>query len=404
MTANQLLQTKYPTDGLDQLCEKGLIKLGRGNVISKKDIAAIPGFHPIYSSAKENEGKFGEYGQFMFDEEMLTWSVDGGGRFFHRKKHKFSVTNVGGTLRITDPTLLNYRFLYFMITYLHGMIPFDWVLKAHPSVIRKLYTHIPIPPLDEQLRIVAMLDEAFAGIATAIANAQKNLTNARALFKDAAQEAFRKSAITKRWSECTVAAAAADQRGAIRTGPFGSQLLHSEFTDKGVAVLGIDNAVANDFRWDRLRFISPLKYKALERYRVYPGDVIITIMGTCGRCAVIPDDIPIAINTKHLCCITVDKKKCLPQFLHSYFLYHPIAQEYLGRTAKGSIMAGLNMGLIKEMPLFLPTIAEQERLIAKLFELKRTTNKLVGNFELKLADLTELKQSLLQKAFAGELT
>jgi type I restriction enzyme, S subunit len=168
---------------------------------------------------------------------------------------------------------------------------------------------IPVPSLAEQQRIVCLLDEAFVGLATTKANAEKNLQNARALFESHLQSVF-----TQRgpgWVEKMVKEIAVPAKGSIRTGPFGSQLLHSEFVNEGVAVLGIDNVVANEFHWGKSRFITPEKYRLLERYTVHPGDVLITIMGTCGRCAIVPDDIPTAINTKHICCITLDRKQCL---------------------------------------------------------------------------------------------
>ena len=92
----------------------------------------------------------------------------------------------------------------------------------------------PLPPLPEQQRIVGILDEAFEGIATAKANAEKNFHNALALFDSHLQAVF--SQRGKGWVETTVKGIAAPAKGSIRTGPFGSQLLHSEFVDDGIAV------------------------------------------------------------------------------------------------------------------------------------------------------------------------
>jgi type I restriction enzyme, S subunit len=262
--------------------------------------------------------------------------------------------------------------------------------------------HVCHPILSEQRRIVGILDEVFDGITTAKANAEKNLRHARELFRSA-YVAVAHEPDHERWLKTTVADVALPKKGSIRTGPFGSQLLHGEFVEEGIAVLGIDNVVHNEFRWGKKRCISPEKFTQLSRYRVSAGDVLITIMGTCGRCAIVPHDIPIAINTKHICCITLDRKKCAPGFLQAYFLYHPIAQEFLTARAKGSIMAGLNMQIIQELPLLLPPLDRQNAIVKKLESFRDETQRLKSIYQRKLTALDALKKSLLHQAFTGQL-
>ena len=260
-------------------------------------------------------------------------------------------------------------------------------LAALKSVI------VPLPALREQQRIVDILDRADALRAKRRASL--------ALLDTLTQSTFVNmfGGGEGRWPSATIGEVASPENGSIRTGPFGSQLLHGEFTQSGVAVLGIDNAVDNQFRWAARRFIPDQKYASLKRYTVNPGDVIITIMGTCGRCAIVPDGVPRAINTKHLCCITLDRSKCLPEFLHAYFLRHPAARRYLEQKAKGAIMAGLNMGIIKAMPIPLVPIEAQEEFARRV----AGVDKLKAAHLASLTQLDALFASLQHRAFRGEL-
>ena len=184
--------------GLARLENDGVIQLGRGRVISKKDMQAFEGPYPVYSAAKTGEGRFGTYGKYDFDEELITWSVDGGGRLFHRGRHKFSITNVTGFLRILNPQVLTYRFLYYALTHLHSNIGFDWVKKAHPSVLRKEYTSIPLPPLAEQKCIVERLDKAFAEIDKAIATAEAKEGEVEKLVSETIRQVFQRGGENKK--------------------------------------------------------------------------------------------------------------------------------------------------------------------------------------------------------------
>ena len=99
---------------LAELEDSGQIKLGRGNVISKEELKKNPGEYPVYSSSASGTGIIGKYSKFMFDDERISWSIDGGGKFFYRKPHKYSITNVGGWLKVVTPNI-NTKFLYYVL-------------------------------------------------------------------------------------------------------------------------------------------------------------------------------------------------------------------------------------------------------------------------------------------------
>lgn len=132
---------------LCDLVENKSLQLNRGNIIPKHPKDDVYKY-PVYSSSVQKDGLMGYSDYYMFDKELITWSIDGGGDIFFREKHKFCVTNVCGILQL-DTNKFSYRFVAEALKYQHSKMTFDYQTKAHPSVIEKLYS-LPDIELNEQ--------------------------------------------------------------------------------------------------------------------------------------------------------------------------------------------------------------------------------------------------------------
>lgn len=291
-----------------------------------------------------------------------------------------------------DPSRVDLRFLFhFLLTSrrrLQALGRGGTQMNIGQKDLKSL--KIDLPALSEQRRIAAILDQADA----VRAKRREDLARLDALPQAAYRQMFAETG-----ASATVADIAQSEKGSIRTGPFGSQLLHEEFVDSGVAVLGLDNVVGNMFKWGERRYITDEKYRQLARYTVHPGDVLISIMGTVGRCIVVPRNLPLAINTKHICAITTDKDRMDPEFLRATFLWHPSARHHLRTHTKGAIMAGLNMGIIKALPVPVPSLVRQRRFSEMTVAVDRQREQVRSGLALD----DELFASLQHRAFRGEL-
>ena len=269
---------------------------------------------------------------------------------------------------------------------------------AYPSIRVGEIEDVQVPdvPLNEQSRIAVVLDKA-----DGIRRKRERLIDATNDFVTSAyvHTVGHLNPSHGDWKPFTIEALAEPRKGAIRSGPFGSALRHSEFVDDGIAVLGIDNAVQNRFVWAERRFITPSKYEELRRYKVFPGDVIITIMGTTGRSAVVPQDIPEAITTKHLATITCNKELIHPEVLSFAIHSDPLITRQIKAFNKGAIMDGLNLGIIRKLEFNLAPMDEQLRFVAML----RKARAIEAKAQTPDGSGEDLFQSLSQRAFRGEL-
>jgi len=253
---------------------------------------------------------------------------------------------------------------------------------------------IPIPPLPEQHRIVGILDEAFDSIATAKANAEKNLKNARALFDSHLEAVF--SQRGEGWGERPFNDVCAFVRG-----PFGGSLTKSIFVTDGYAVYEQQHAIYNQFSQIRY-FVNEAKFREMKRFELFPNDLIMSCSGTMGRVAVVPEGIKPGIINQALLKLTPNAKASssyLKMWMESEAFQDALAV-YSGGAAIQNVAS---VKVLKEIKVPLPSTEEQRRIVEKIETFSEDTQRLEVLYRRKLTALEELKKALLHQAFAGEL-
>lgn len=250
---------------------------------------------------------------------------------------------------------------------------------------------ILLPPLDEQRRIAEVLRSVDDQIhltkgALAATRAAKNATLIAALHVNS-------------WPSVPVGDLLADTRIPMRSGPFGSALLKSELTDTGIPLLGIDNVHAERFVPEYRRFISEAKYQELARYTVFPNDVMVTIMGTVGRCCVVPECVGRAISSKHVWTITLDKARYSPALLAWQINHEPRVLEQLRGSAQGGIMSAISSETLRNLRVPQPPRAQ----MLELEQLIMSANSTISLLEAELTDLARLKHLVSGDLLSGHV-
>jgi len=252
---------------------------------------------------------------------------------------------------------------------------------------------IPLPPLEEQRRIVAILDEAFEGLDRARAHAEANLQNARELFEGYLQELFTHP--DPEWKMCPLKEYC-EQITVGHVGPMADR-----YADSGTVFLRSQNI--KPFRIDLtgVKYIDEEFTNELKKSELVPGDVAIVRTGYPGTCAVIPDDLPIA-NCADLV-IARTGPNLDPHFL-AVLLNSTFGKRLVAGASVGAAQKHFNVSAAKRAVFPFPPIDTQRHLVEQAREIEATTSLLLEKFETKLTSLGDLRQSLLQKAFTGELT
>lgn len=307
---------------------------------------------------------------------------------------------INGTMMLVRPLRrLDYRYLYHV---LNGR-GFQKLIddKVSGSSIPHLFQRdmveleVDLPPLDYQSKIAEILDTLDAAIRGTEAVVAKLKAMKLGLLHDLltrgidangdlrpsqpkAPHLYKQTPLgwlPKEWDVLEIQEMLAPVDPAMRSGPFGSALLKEELVSEGIPFLGIDNVYVERFDREYKRFVRPAKFLQLRRYAVRPDDLMITIMGTVGRCCLVPKDVGEALSSKHTWTISLDQAQYSPYLAMLQVNYSDWVLRHFSKDQQGGTMSAIRSETIRSTQLPVPPPDEQTNIEAILEEYSNRLHK-----------------------------
>jgi len=351
------------------------IKTGKSNA----EDADTNGEYTFFGRSK----KIKKSNRFLFDCETLIIPGEGSQffpRYFSGKfdlhQRVYSISNFHDSANI--------RFIEYFLVFNHKHFENVAVGATVKSLRLRHFTEIeiPLPPLPEQQRIVSILDKCFSAIERSRNNAEQNLKNAKELFESYLQGVFEKKG--DGWEEKTLGEVC----------DFSNGKAHEKIIDGDGKYILINSKFVSSEGQKFKRTTSMLS-------PLYKGDIVFVMSDvpngkTLAKCFLVDKDDTYSLNQR-ICVIrsnNYDKR---------FLYYHLNRHRYLLSFNNGENQTNLRKNDILNTPLFLMPNEEQQTIVRQLDAIKIETQKMEAIYQKKIADLEELKKSVLQKAFAGEL-
>ena len=340
----------------------------------------------ILGKTNEEKGIFNELPVIIFDDfTTATKFVD------FRFKVKSSAMKI---LKPKDSSV-NLRFVYYYMQTVR--VNFD----THKRYWISEFSQLPInvPPPAEQLRIVQKIEELFSeldhAIATLKTTQQQLQTYRQSVLKYAFEGFFSGS---NGWIETDILQVAKK----IQIGPFGSQLHQHDYVSNEIPLINPTHIKNGKIVADNDFTITGEKKDSLPNYILTEGDVIMGRRGEMGRCAMVTKKEDGWFCGTGSLYIRPDKKQVNSSYLF-YYLSSRKIKEHLEKVGAGTTMTNLNLKIIKSIPFLKPPIKVQESIINEIETRLSESDYLLQTINQQLIHAESLRQSILQRAFSGEL-
>lgn len=328
--------------------------------------------------------------EFLVHENDLLVGMDG----------EFNIAKWGKT-----PALLNQRvcrlmpktnidkgyLFYFMpiaLKKIEEKTPFVTVKHLSAKELNKI--EIPILPFDEQKKIATVLDK----VSDLISCRKQQLVKLDELVKARFVEMFGDPINNPmKWIVSKTEDIAAQEKNALKAGPFGSALKKELYVKSGYKIYGQEQVICGDASVGDY-YIDEEKYKELKNCAVQAGDILISLVGTYGKTLIMPDNYEAGIINPRLMKITLNKNKVTPIYFKYYFESDALKASMDANT-HGGTMGILNLGIIRQMKIQVPPLSIQNQFatfVERVAQQKQTVQQSLDKLEL-------MKKALMQEYF-----
>ncbi len=378
---------------------------GKGLTKEKRD---QDGIFPVYGS----NGIVGYHSIALIQEPCLIVGRKGAAGAVH--KSVVPCWPIDTTYYVIPSKNINLSFLYYLFSNL-DLSSLDRS-TAIPGLNRNdaYAVNIPFPPLPEQERIVAKIEELFtqleAGTA-ALRRVQAGLKRYKAAVLKAAVEGrlldggtrVKEGELPEGWRWVTVSQIGSKNEQTVLTGPFGSNLGREDFVSSGIPILTIGCLTEQGLDLTKAKYISKEKAKELDRYTVRKGDLLFSRMATVGRAGLVTNKHEGSIFNYHLMRLRLSSEVINPNYFLAYVRGAKIVINYVKEVNHGATRDGINTEQLLALPILLPPLHEQSCIVAEIDRRLSVAQRIETFVEQSLKRSARLRQAVLKAAFEGRL-
>ena len=355
--------------------------------------------YPYYGAT----GQVGFIDDYITDGEYVLLGEDGAPFLdaFSKKAYIISgKTWVNNHAHVLKSKTNNKFLCYYLNSFNYkGYVSGTTRLKLTQAEMKRI--PVPVPPLSEQERIVARIEELFSQLDAGVETLKKTKAQLAVYRQAVLKEAFNSAEVDCKM--LSIAEILTKTRKGMSTGPFGTMIKKSDHKATGVPMLGIENIGRGQFVDGNKIYVTAEKAEELKAFSLKAGDIIISRSGTVGEICAVPERAEGSLLSTNLMRVSLDNTMVRSDYFIALFQSKGIVLDQIKELCKGSTRDFLNQTILKQIVFPVPSMEKQEEIVSIIEARMSVCDSIEQTVDTALQQAEAMRQSILKDAFEGRL-